>query len=75
LIENNSTAQFGGLLKEHCGFRPDFIMLKYTGRPFYSEEIVSEVSKLLDSKFKGKKVIRVLDKEDLEYYNNQKYNL
>ncbi|MEM2908564.1 MAG: 2-oxoacid:acceptor oxidoreductase subunit alpha [Candidatus Bilamarchaeaceae archaeon] len=75
LIENNSTAQFGGLLAEYCKWKPNFTILKYTGRPIYAEEIIEEVNKLIDSGFRGKKVVRLLDKEDLEYYNTQRYGL
>ena len=73
MFENNSTAQFAGILKEYCGWKPDFIILKYTGRPFYAEEIVEEVNRIYDAGFKGDKVITILDKEDLEYYNPQRY--
>ncbi len=75
MIENNSTGQFAGMLKQYVNWEPDFLMLKYTGRPFYAEEIFEEVSKLKKAGFKGKKEIRVLDKEDLEYYNPQRYGL
>ena len=75
MIENNSTGQFTGMLKQYCSWEPDFLLLKYTGRPFYAEEIFEEVSKLKKAGFKGKKEIRVLDKEDLEYYNPQRYGL
>lgn len=75
MIENNSTGQFAGMLKEYCGWEPDFLMLKYTGRPFYAEEIYNEIMKLRKAKFKGNKEIRILDKEDLEYYNPQRYGL
>jgi len=75
MIENNSTGQFAGMLKQYCSWEPNFLLLKYTGRPFYAEEIVEEVEKLKKAGFKGKKEIRVLDKEDLEYYNPQRYGL
>ncbi len=75
MIENNSTGQFAGMLKQYCSWEPDFLLLKYTGRPFYAEEIFEEVKKLKKAGFKGKREIRVLDKEDLEYYNPQRYGL
>jgi len=75
LLENNSTGQFAGMLKQYCGWEPDFLMLKYTGRPLYAEEVVGEVKKLKKAGFKGKKEIRVLDEENLEYYNPKKYGL
>ncbi|OGK54854.1 hypothetical protein A3B56_00750 [Candidatus Roizmanbacteria bacterium RIFCSPLOWO2_01_FULL_45_11] len=41
LIENNSQAQFGQLLRQETGMKMDHKMLKYDGRPFYPEEIVA----------------------------------
>ncbi len=75
MVENNSTGQFAGMLKQYCGWEPNFLMLKYTGRPLYAEEIFEEITKLKKAGFKGKKEIRVLDREDLEYYNPQRYGL
>lgn len=75
LLENNSTGQFAGMLKQYCGCEPDFLMLKYTGRPLYAEEVFNEVKKLKKAGFKGKREIRVLDEENLEYYNPKKYGL
>ncbi|MFH1222034.1 MAG: 2-oxoacid:acceptor oxidoreductase subunit alpha [Candidatus Micrarchaeota archaeon] len=75
MIENNATGQFAGLLREACGWKPNFLMLKYTGRPFYAEEIADEVGKLMDSGFKSSRTIRVLDRENLEYYNPKKHGL
>jgi len=75
MIENNSTGQYAGVLKQYADWEPDFLMLKYTGRPFYAQEIFDEVVKLRKNGFKGKKEIRILDKENLEYYNPQKYGL
>jgi len=43
LIENNSTAQFGQLLAQHVGTTLSDKLLKYDGRPFFTEEIVSAV--------------------------------
>jgi 2-oxoglutarate ferredoxin oxidoreductase subunit alpha len=74
MIENNSTAQFAGILKEHADVVFDFHMLKYDGRQFFPREIAAEVEKLNKAKFTGEKEIRVVDK-DYEYYNPQRYNL
>ena len=74
MIENNSTAQFAGILKEHADVEFDFQMLKYDGRQFFPMEIAQEVEKLAKSKFTGDKVIKVVDK-DYEYYNTQRYGL
>ena len=74
MVENNSSAQFAGILKEHADIVFDFHMLKYDGRQFFAEEIAEEVERLVKSKFSGGKEIRVVDK-DYEYYNTQRYNL
>lgn len=75
LIENNSTAQFGGILKQYAGIEFDFHLLKYDGRPVFPEQIVHYIKKLVKSGFKGKKVIKFCEKEDLEYYNPQRHGL
>ncbi|MEM4208434.1 MAG: 2-oxoacid:acceptor oxidoreductase subunit alpha [Candidatus Bilamarchaeaceae archaeon] len=75
LFENNSTSLFGGLLRECCGWKPTITILKYTGRPIYAEELYREVKKFINAGYKGDKEIRLLDVEDLEYYNPKKYSL
>lgn len=47
LIENNSTAQLGGLLRQATGIDIKNKMLKYNGRPFFPEEIASRIMKSL----------------------------
>jgi len=74
MVENNSSAQFAGILKEHADAKFDFHLLKYDGRQFFPKEIASEVEKLAKAKFSGEKRIVVVDK-DPEYYNPQKYGL
>ena len=68
IVENNSTGQFAGILREYTGFKPDFKMLKYDGRQFFPEQIAEEIKKLYDNAWKGKKEIRVVEKEDVDYY-------
>ncbi len=46
LVENNSFAQFGRLLRSYGIFIQDRV-LKYNGRPFYPEELVASFEKLL----------------------------
>lgn len=75
LFENNSTGLFRGLLRECCGWKPDFTILKYTGRPVYAEELVREIKRLKNAEYKGEKEVRLLDLEDYEYYNPKKYGL
>lgn len=43
LIENNYTGQLGGLIREKTGINIDEKFLKYDGRPFHPEEIVTKV--------------------------------
>ncbi len=47
LIENNSHAQFGKLLRQETGIQIEEKLLKYDGRPFWSEEIVEYVKNSL----------------------------
>ncbi len=75
MIENNSTAQFAGVLWQYCGVRMDFHILKFDGRPFFPEQIAEEVEKLSKAGYKGEKEIIVVEKEDLEYYNPQRHGL
>lgn len=75
MIENNSTGQFTGMLKEYCDYEPDFLMLKYDGRQFFAEQITEEVTKLVKAKFKSEREIRICEKDDLEYYNPQRHGL
>lgn len=46
LIENNSTAQFGKLLKMVTGIEIKNKLLKYSGRPIYPEEVLKMVDQL-----------------------------
>ncbi|MBU0590738.1 2-oxoacid:acceptor oxidoreductase subunit alpha [Candidatus Micrarchaeota archaeon] len=75
MFENNSTGQFTGMLKQYCDVEPDFLVLKYDGRQFFAEQMAEEIGKLVKKKFKGDKDIRICEKEDLEYYNQQRYGL
>jgi len=75
LFENNATGLFGGLLRECCGWKPEFKILKYTGRPIYAEELAREIKRIRDANYKAEKEIRLLDMEDYEYYNPKRYNL
>lgn len=43
LLENNSTGQFGQLVKLAIGFETPHKLLKYDGRPLFTEEIVKAV--------------------------------
>lgn len=43
-IENNATGQFAALLRREAGLEASHALLKFDGRPFTAEEIVSEVN-------------------------------
>jgi len=75
VIENNSTSQFAGILREYTGFTPDFYMLRYDGRPFFPENITDNVENLSKNGFKGEKRVVINEDEDLEYYNTQRFGL
>lgn len=45
-VEGNATAQFAQLLKTHTGVSLMNHLLKYDGRPFFPEDIVSKVKEL-----------------------------
>ncbi len=75
MVENNSTAQFAGLLRQYAAVKMDATLLKYDGRPFFPEQIAEEVVKLKATGYKARKPVTVVEKEDLEYYNTQKYGL
>ena len=47
ILENNKTGQLAQLIREFTCLRPDHEILKYDGRPFYPEEIVERVKKLI----------------------------
>lgn len=47
LVENNSQAQFGRLLRQETGIDIQNNLLKYDGRPFWKEEIVEFLKKSL----------------------------
>ncbi len=68
IVENNSTAQFGRLLKEEVGIEFNGSILRFDGRPLFSEEVAEHAEKI--AKGEEKDVI-VYDKEPVEYYTAQ----
>ncbi|HSR88959.1 MAG TPA: 2-oxoacid:acceptor oxidoreductase subunit alpha [Candidatus Udaeobacter sp.] len=46
-IECNSTAQMAGLIKEKTGIEIKNNLLKFDGRPFFTEEIIAKIKKTL----------------------------
>lgn len=47
VIENNKVGQFEGLVREKTGYTFEHRLRKYDGRPFYPEEIIEEIKKIL----------------------------
>ncbi len=50
LVENNSTAQFGGLIAEMTGDVLAEKWLKYDGRPFWPEELAEKIKAVIQMK-------------------------
>ncbi|KKR34752.1 MAG: Pyruvate flavodoxin/ferredoxin oxidoreductase domain protein, partial [Candidatus Magasanikbacteria bacterium GW2011_GWA2_40_10] len=46
-VECNYTAQMSGLICEKTGIEIKNNLLKFDGRPFYPEEIIARIKKLL----------------------------
>lgn len=67
MVENNRNAQFAGMLREYCGIKTNFRLLKYDGRQFFPEDIAGEVKKLRDAGWKGKKEIHFVDDFPYDY--------
>ena len=44
-VENNGTGQLAKLVRMESGFTPDHIVLKNEGRPFFVNEILSEIQR------------------------------
>ena len=73
MLENNSSAQFAGILKEYVGFVPDAYLLRFDGRPHFGESVAEAVEKWKKSGMeKGKRFV-LNDMEDIEYYYPKKY--
>jgi 2-oxoglutarate ferredoxin oxidoreductase subunit alpha len=49
VVEQSSTGQFAGLLKEKAGIESAGTIMKYDGRPFTPDELASEIKGLLAS--------------------------
>lgn len=46
LVENNSTGQLGNVLRAGLGIEIKQKILRYDGRPFYSEDLMREINKI-----------------------------
>jgi 2-oxoglutarate ferredoxin oxidoreductase subunit alpha len=47
VVENNQTGQLASIIKEKTGMDVGYKILKFNGRPFFPEEIVEEVKKIV----------------------------
>ncbi|HUK84733.1 MAG TPA: 2-oxoacid:ferredoxin oxidoreductase subunit alpha [Candidatus Acidoferrum sp.] len=46
-IEENITAQLGGIITQYTTIKPNYYILKYTGRPFMTTEVYQAIKKVL----------------------------
>ncbi len=46
VIEGNKLGQLAGWIREQTGLTPDYKILKYDGRPFFPDELVSAIKDL-----------------------------
>ena len=56
-IEDNATAQLGGVITEHTSIKPNFYILKYTGRPMMTTEVYEALKAVLTDKAAEKQVL------------------
>jgi len=50
LIENNYSGQFGQLLEKSTGININAKILKYSGLPFYVDELAKEIKETISGK-------------------------
>jgi 2-oxoglutarate/2-oxoacid ferredoxin oxidoreductase subunit alpha len=56
-VEDNATAQLGGVITEHTSIKPNFYILKYTGRPMMTTEVYQAIKAVLTDKAAEKQVL------------------
>jgi 2-oxoglutarate ferredoxin oxidoreductase subunit alpha len=56
-IEDNLTAQLGGVINENTSIKPNFYILKYTGRPMMTTEVYEALKAILTDKAAEKQVL------------------
>jgi 2-oxoglutarate ferredoxin oxidoreductase subunit alpha len=47
-VENNQTGEFAKLIRRESGIKVDDVLLKYDGRPFFVEDIVNYINKVIN---------------------------
>ena len=56
-IEDNITAQLGGIITQYTSIRPNFYVLKYTGRPMMTTEVYQAIKAILTDKAPERQVL------------------
>jgi 2-oxoglutarate ferredoxin oxidoreductase subunit alpha len=56
-IEDNITAQLGGIITEYTTIKPNFYVLKYTGRPMMTTEVYQAIKNILTDKAPERQVL------------------
>jgi 2-oxoglutarate ferredoxin oxidoreductase subunit alpha len=56
-VEDIATAQLGGVITEHTSIKPNFYVLKYTGRPMMTTEVYAALKAVLTDKAPEKQVL------------------
>ena len=56
-IEDNATAQLGGIITEHTAIKPTHYILKYTGRPMMTTEVYDAIKNILTDQAAERQVL------------------
>jgi 2-oxoglutarate ferredoxin oxidoreductase subunit alpha len=56
-IEENITAQLGGIITQYTTIKPNFYILKYTGRPMMTTEVYAAIKMILNDKAPERQVL------------------
>ena len=56
-IEENITAQLGGIITQYTTIKPNFYILKYTGRPMMTTEVYEAIKMILNDKAPQRQVL------------------
>ena len=56
-VEDNATAQLGGVITEHTSIKPTHYILKYTGRPMMTTEVYDAIKNILTDQAADRQVL------------------
>jgi 2-oxoglutarate ferredoxin oxidoreductase subunit alpha len=56
-IEDNHSAQLGGIIAEQAQIKPNYYILKYTGRPMMTTEVYQAIKAILMDKADERQVL------------------